>query len=540
MRRRVAMRDVLQALAAAVTIGLTASTALAVCGDANGDGRVSVSDGVQALRAAAGLPSICAQDCDIDGNGEISVTDGVNILRKAAGLSIVEACPEGNRVASLIGHTVDIFGPLTKVGAIGAATPAGTVFSCDNPEGGIDQSASGITFDDCEIDGVSFTGFLGQGDGSLGFNGISVARQGDVLTLQGTLSVGEVQGNPRLSGVLSGNSLLLGSYSIQFQQVVSDGVGQTLDGVLVFDTSDADLDDIVEVRVRLTGGTTLPVVLTFVDDTTGNFTYDTETDELTPVDGPPLARVRLSNIDDRITAFLNLDQVLQAQSTGPNGTNDTGFREVDGLRCGDNLFEFVVENTVPGSGYTFSVELEVGGVVVSSRSCGQAGFQGCDNGNQTQGIVARDVTFVCVPCAPCTAGAGTCDAPLQIPPSGRIQIHGRTTGADALSGPCDGGGGGPESVFRFTPQASGCYEFSTCGTSFDSQLSIGDGLCPDEGGPISEFCGDDNRSCPDGSLRESQFGLFAGGQPLTIVLDSEEAQGGDYTLDVRPSGQCIF
>jgi hypothetical protein len=95
MRRRVPKRGILSALAAVVVVvGFAAASADAqVCGDANGDGQVSVSDGVQALRAAAGLPSVCDDDCDVDGNGSISVTDGVNILRKAAGLAIVEACP---------------------------------------------------------------------------------------------------------------------------------------------------------------------------------------------------------------------------------------------------------------------------------------------------------------------------------------------------------------------------------------------------------------------------------------------------------------
>jgi hypothetical protein len=64
------------------------------CGDADGDGRVTVADGVQALRAAAGLPSSCAMNaaCDVDGNGTVSVADGVNILRLAAGLPVELRC----------------------------------------------------------------------------------------------------------------------------------------------------------------------------------------------------------------------------------------------------------------------------------------------------------------------------------------------------------------------------------------------------------------------------------------------------------------
>jgi hypothetical protein len=232
--------------------------------------------------------------------------------------------------------------------------------------------------------------------------------------------------------------------------------------------------------------------------------------------------------------------VLQAQSTGPNATNDTGFREVEGLVCGDNLFEFVVENTQPGSGYAFRVELEVGGVVVAGRACGQAGVQGCDDGATTQGIVARDVTFVCVPCAPCTRGAGTCVDPLNIQNRDRIQIHGRTSGTGAFSGGMCGVTPGPESVFRFTPPVTGCYEFATCGTSFDSQLAIGDGLCPGQSGPLVEACFDDNHPCADGTDREIVFGQFDAGQPITLVLDGEGSQGGDYTFDVRPSGRCLF
>ena len=58
-----------------------------VCGDATGDGIVTVTDGVQTLRAAAQLATTCTTaTCDVDGSGTITVTDGVNVLRKAAGL----------------------------------------------------------------------------------------------------------------------------------------------------------------------------------------------------------------------------------------------------------------------------------------------------------------------------------------------------------------------------------------------------------------------------------------------------------------------
>ena len=65
------------------------------CGDADGNGQVTVTDGVNVLRAAAGLSSACtarASLCDVDGNATVTVTDGVNVLRSAAGLSASLDC----------------------------------------------------------------------------------------------------------------------------------------------------------------------------------------------------------------------------------------------------------------------------------------------------------------------------------------------------------------------------------------------------------------------------------------------------------------
>ncbi len=71
------------------TLTLSSSAATSLCGDADGNGIVTVTDGVQTLRAAAGLSSACtAARCDMDGSGTVTVTDGVNVLRKAAGLPV--------------------------------------------------------------------------------------------------------------------------------------------------------------------------------------------------------------------------------------------------------------------------------------------------------------------------------------------------------------------------------------------------------------------------------------------------------------------
>jgi hypothetical protein len=76
------------------TLTPTPVTTPNACGDADGSGSVSVTDGVIVLNAAAGLPSTCVpQRCDVDGSGSITITDGVHVLRAAAGLETPNACP---------------------------------------------------------------------------------------------------------------------------------------------------------------------------------------------------------------------------------------------------------------------------------------------------------------------------------------------------------------------------------------------------------------------------------------------------------------
>ena len=96
-------------------------------------------------------------------------------------------------------------------------------------------------------------------------------------------------------------------------------------------------------------------------------------------------------------------------------------------------------------------------------------------------------------------------------------------------------------MFRFTPSVGGCYQISTCGTAFNSLLSIGDGFCPGTSGPIEESCYNDGFTCGDGSTGEAVSQIFQADQPVTIILDGfSAADAGSYTLDVRPSGQCFL
>ncbi len=70
---------------------ITATSAFlsTVRGDLDGDGFVTVTDGVNALRCAAQLPTAypCLPNGDCDRDGQVTVTDGVNVLRMAVQLN---------------------------------------------------------------------------------------------------------------------------------------------------------------------------------------------------------------------------------------------------------------------------------------------------------------------------------------------------------------------------------------------------------------------------------------------------------------------
>ncbi len=95
--------------------GLSPAVATAlICGDADTNARVSLTDGVQVLRAVAELPSSCPDGpvCDVDGNGRVGLTDGIQILRSAAGLESVLTC--GSPVADFV-RDARLFGDVTKL-----------------------------------------------------------------------------------------------------------------------------------------------------------------------------------------------------------------------------------------------------------------------------------------------------------------------------------------------------------------------------------------------------------------------------------------
>ena len=99
-------------IVALVLLAAVRAAAADLCGDADGSGAVTVSDGVQALRAAASLTSSCTlARCDLDDSGGITVSDGVKVVRTAADLPVVPACPHDVPACTSLTATVTLATP---------------------------------------------------------------------------------------------------------------------------------------------------------------------------------------------------------------------------------------------------------------------------------------------------------------------------------------------------------------------------------------------------------------------------------------------
>ncbi len=273
------------------------------CGDADGNGTVSVTDGVQALRAAAGLPNGCAAGrCDVDGNGTISVTDGVNVLRKVAGLAITEACPGGSTNASVRAF----LGEMTKIARIPGVTnahlgalPAGTT-PCD--EGFIDLDGQTSRFENCRfgnlvIDGaVTTTTVLSDPENQrfirtdtyeqyevrfldVGFT----FRQDGTSTVDIDVKANRLVENATLTIFTSQSATGQDEYTLTKVNLTTDTqTGTVLTGELVTALAEAGVSGIKAVTLGFVVGTIADVAVEFDDGRFAAFTYDLVSGELTP------------------------------------------------------------------------------------------------------------------------------------------------------------------------------------------------------------------------------------------------------------------
>lgn len=281
------------------------------CGDADDNGSVTVTDGVQVLRSAAGLSSTCAQhggSCDVDGSGSVTVSDGVNVLRKAAGIAITENCPDQDDTAD-VAQVTDVLVPFLSVGlrevpnvsiaSADAARPADTEDCEDGGSRTTDQSGANVTvtFDGCRVSepgigSFQFDGFIRV---SLGFPSASVLfafivtdrSNGRLVEFDGSLTA-----QPRLAGgfVIDGGPLSIRGanegpeiFRVTFDDLTVDGTNRILSGsVEAEDTSDSFGLETVEIEIE-DGSTRASVHVVRDDDTEQDYELDLETGDLTPI-----------------------------------------------------------------------------------------------------------------------------------------------------------------------------------------------------------------------------------------------------------------
>jgi hypothetical protein len=288
----------------------TASVSAQVCGDADGSGSVTVTDGVATLRSAAGLSSTCTNaTCDVDGSGSVTVSDGVNVLRKAAGITITENCPGGGSNADVQAVTDTLlpfltFGlaevPNVSLGA--AAVPAGGGGTEDCEDGGTRTTNQAgqtitVTFDACKVSDDDIGRF--QLDGfvrvNLSFPTSTVTFELNVTDLDSSKLVdfdGSVSGTPRVAGgfVIDGGPISIaeseGAPSIlrlTFNDLTVDGDGHLVSGSVEAEDTGNNFDlKTAELEVE-DSSTTATVHVVRDDDSEQDFELNLRTGELTEV-----------------------------------------------------------------------------------------------------------------------------------------------------------------------------------------------------------------------------------------------------------------
>lgn len=291
-----------------LTVGLWtalgAGTAHAqICGDADGSGTVTVTDGVQALRAAAGLPNGCAAGrCDIDGNGSVSVTDGVNVLRKVAGLVITEACTGGSTNESVRAF----LGEMTKIARIQGVTTArldamaaGST-PCD--EGFIELDGETSRFENCRFGNLVINGatttttILSDPENGRFIRGdvyeqyeVRFLDEGFTFRQDGTSTTdidtkaGRLVENATLTIFTSQSATGQDEYTLTKVNLTTDTqTGTVLTGELITALAEAGVANIKAVTLGFVVGTVANVDVEFDDGRFESFTYDIVSGELAP------------------------------------------------------------------------------------------------------------------------------------------------------------------------------------------------------------------------------------------------------------------
>lgn len=260
------------ALAASVCIGSRPALA-AVCGDANGNGTVTVTDGVQMLRSAVGLSGCELKICDLTLDGRMTVTDGVLALRKAANLPADASCIEEqiDQQVARVDAFLDIgLGALPAV--TGRARAAQTIPCAD---GGVEiVTETAIQDIDCRngtfvSNGTIFFEPFGEDTVVASTNGFRLVNlaNGAELVSTGSLDIVFDGSSVTFNGAIDRVSNVVGSFTDVFTDVVTDENGVAYLGEVITNVTNGVglFRNLRALRTNYLGGTALLVGVEFTN-----------------------------------------------------------------------------------------------------------------------------------------------------------------------------------------------------------------------------------------------------------------------------------
>ncbi|OGC93298.1 MAG: hypothetical protein A2W25_16315 [candidate division Zixibacteria bacterium RBG_16_53_22] len=97
-------------------------------------------------------------------------------------------------------------------------------------------------------------------------------------------------------------------------------------------------------------------------------------------------------------------------------------------------------------------------------------------------------------------------------------------------------GAGPDVTYKWTAPSAGLYNFSLCGSSYDTGLEIYNFTCPTEPTIADLICGNDDQCGLQSEL--TNISLTAG-QAVLIVVDGWGSSNGAYTLNITETPTCV-
>lgn len=262
-----------------------------ICGDVDDNGSVSVTDGVQVLRSAAGLSSNCTKlICDVDVNGTIGVTDGVLVLRKAALLPISDNCipfegTPSRQLSHLIQRTEPMVTHVLNTFVEYRNERVDQTITCINrADGTLDltffEGQLDASFSDCLLGNSLINGDAEDaGDDPIIAIDVTDQRSDETVSFEGSLRSSPLDDGYKYSGSLEAFPSFDQFETSDFLLVVNSlevrGPDTFPSGTVTYEIRpDTNLPDVQRIRMFFDRSNLVRVQVEFTDGSVRNFQYD--------------------------------------------------------------------------------------------------------------------------------------------------------------------------------------------------------------------------------------------------------------------------